>query len=306
MIDSGVDLSHPDFKDNLWTNPSEIPDNQLDDDMNGFIDDVHGYNFASGKGDPSFEKTPENSGWQYAHGTHVVGLLNFVANHQRSFVRIMPLNNMGRTAKMDQLDTAHAIRYAVDNGADVINLSLGSPNHAIHELNEALEYASRHHVVVLAAAGNEGRPIDEGYSAAGLAHEIPGLISIGNFRASDFKKSDTSNFGTNFVKLAAPGCDSQSVGFLTPAPDRGHSAFSGTSAATPISSAAAALAVGLVKSRGYRVDAGSIEHLLLDSAVHRPTLTAFFRGGRALNLQTLASLIELRFPPRSMAQIGKN
>lgn len=306
VIDSGVDLNHPDFRDNLWTNLNEIPANQIDDDSNGFIDDIHGYNFASGTGDPSFEKTRENSSWQYAHGTHVAGLLNFVANHQRSFVRIMPLNNMGRTAKMDQQDTAHAIRYAVDNGADVINLSLGSSNHAIPMLTNALEYASRHHVVVLAAAGNEGKSIDGGYSAAGLAVDIPGLISVGNFRATDFKKSDTSNFGTNFVKLAAPGCDSQSVGFLTPAPDQGHSAFSGTSAATPISSAAAALAVGLVKSRGYRIDAGSIEHLLLDSAIPRPSLNAYFRGGRALNLASLAALIESRFPARSIARIGKN
>jgi subtilisin family serine protease len=296
VIDSGLDLRHENLREHLWVNRLEIPANGIDDDGNGYIDDVNGYNFASRLPSPAYEKSVQNSSWQYAHGTKVAGLALAITG-AKSLVKIMPLNNMGRSISMDQADTARAIRYAVDNGADVINLSLGGQNSAATEYRKALRYAVSKGVVVLVAVGNEGMQITGDYSAAGVAPLLPGLISVGNFRAHDYAKSATSNYSSFFVKLAAPGTNSTSQGLLTTAPGGGFTAFSGTSAATPLVSGAAALAIGLIKSRGYHYAASEIEALLLDSALAIPHLAPFFREGKTLNLARLATLVDQRFPP---------
>ena len=117
----------------------------------------------------------------------------------------MSLNNLGPGSSMDQAVTANAIRYAVDNGADVINLSLGGNTGQITAYRDALRYAVSKGVVVLAAAGNESMQIDSMYSAAGLASSLKGLISVGNFQALNYNKDTTSNYSTAYVELGAPG-----------------------------------------------------------------------------------------------------
>ena len=319
VIDSGVDLTHRELKRHLWINHEEIPANGIDDDGNGYIDDVNGYNFASQTANPGFEKSSLNEGWQYAHGTKVAGLItkffhqvsdasSLVSSNpmddQGHFLKLMVLNNMGRTAVMDQSDTAQAIRYAVRNGASVINLSLGGTVSAGPEYRAALRYAVENSVLVIAASGNENMEIGSDYSVAGTAAEIPGVISVGNIRAADRVKSVTSNYGPEIVKLGAPGTFTQGEGLLTTAPGDKYEFFSGTSAATPVVSAAAALTVALIKSRGYSYSARDIESLLLDSADRIPALARFFQEGRVLNLGQLARLVNLRFPERSLQQVA--
>ncbi len=305
IIDSGVLVSHEDLKQNLWINKGEIPNNGKDDDRNGYVDDVYGYNFASRRASPLPERTQANGAWQWAHGTRVAGLAAATANNGRGgagvagHARIMALNNLGRDQYMDQADTANSIRYAVDNGADVINLSLGG-SAAGAALKSAIKYAISKNVVVLAAAGNESRQIGSGYSAAGLAPSTPGLISIGNFQSQNFLRSTSSNYSTTYVELGAPGTNTmRSLLYTTDAASNSsYTGFSGTSAAVPVASGGAALAVALVKSRGYAVKAPEIENLLLQSARKVSTLKNYFRDGNALNLLNLARLIDQKYPPR--------
>lgn len=304
VVDSGISMTHEDLRDHLWVNQDEVPNNGIDDDHNGYIDDVNGYNFASHTASPSFEKTSANSAWQYAHGTKVAGLAAAISGNGRGgtgvmgTAKIMALNNMGKGTSMAQSDTANAIRYAVDNGADVINLSLGGFQEAGTDYRNALEYALKRNVVVMAAAGNESSLISSNYSAAGLASSHLGLISIGNIKASDFSKSPTSNYSTTYVELGAPGTYTTQTGLYTTSPtsNSSYTYFSGTSAAVPVASGAAALAIGLIKSRGYKYTAAEIESLMLSSALEVRELQPYFQNGRALDLISLARTIDEKYP----------
>ncbi len=306
VIDSGITLNHEDIRDNLWVNAREVPGNKKDDDGNGYVDDVNGYNFASNIADPSPQVTSSNSAWQWAHGTRVAGLAAAVGGNGRGVTGVMPnarimaLNNMGRGATMSQTDTTNAIRYAVDNGANVINLSLGGPNPTNAAYLEAMKYAVANGVVVLAAAGNEASQISSNYSAAGRASGVQGLISIGNFQGANFNKATKSNYSPTFVELGAPGTFTSTTLLysVSPTSNSAYGYFSGTSAATPVAAGAAALAIGMIKSRGYPVSAPDIEAMMLESAKKAPTLKNYFKDGNALDLAALAKLVDARYPAR--------
>lgn len=308
VVDTGVRLDHEDLRQSVWVNSREIAGNGIDDDHNGYIDDVYGYNFASHIANPMPQKSAANGAWQWAHGTKVAGLAAATAGNGKGIIgvagfnaKIMALNNMGTSDAMSQADTANAIRYAADNGADVINMSLGGNNGVTRDYENAIRYAIAKGVVVLAAAGNESMQIGSSYSAAGLSPGIPGLISIGNFQAATLLKAPLSNYSTTYVKLGAPGTYSTYELLYTTSPETtsSYGYFSGTSAATPVASGAAALAIGLIKSRGYRYSPGDIEKLLLDSAKKLNSLKAYFRNGNALDLAALARLVDSRYPARS-------
>lgn len=304
IVDSGVDLNHEDLKGNLWRNPGEIAGNGKDDDGNGYVDDVYGYNFASRIPSPMYQKSSANGAWQYAHGTRVAGLAAAVSNNGKGgtgvmgTAKIMALNVMGTSSSMSQSSIANAIRYAADNGADVINLSLGSFNAAGTDYKSALQYAARKGVAILAAAGNESTKITSSYSAAGQATSIAGLLSIANLRASDMNKSTRSNYSSTYVELGAPGTTTQTTGLYSTAPGNSYGYFSGTSAAAPVASGAAGLAIGLIKSRGYSYTAGDIENLMVESGRTLSALTPYIKGGKALDLAALARLIDSRYPVR--------
>ena len=307
VIDSGVRLDHEDIRERLWVNKGEIPGNGRDDDENGYIDDVYGYNFASHRGDPSPQKTSANGAWQWAHGTRVSGLAAATSGNRIGVsgvapnARIMALNAMGTGSGFSQATQANAIRYAVDNGAKVVNLSIGGNSGQTADFKNAIRYAISKGVVVLAAAGNEGKPIGSTYSAAGLGPMYRGLITIGNFQAATFAKSPTSNYSTTYVKLGAPGTYNTKTLLVTTSPESrsSYSNFSGTSASVPVASGAAALAFGLIQSRGYATSPALIENLLLESARKVSGLKRYFKDGNALNLASLARLIDQRYPQRT-------
>lgn len=153
VIDSGIDYTHPDINDNLWFNQNEIPGNGLDDDNNGFIDDWRGWDFLDNDNDP--RDTDPVSG----HGTHVAGI---IAGENNAFgvtgvapdAKIMAIRSLG-VFRGEEDPITGGIRYAVDNGADVINLSLGSQGEN-PGISEAIRYANEKGVLVVMAAGNDG------------------------------------------------------------------------------------------------------------------------------------------------------
>ncbi len=195
FIDSGLDVDHPDIG-NIWLNKDEIPDNNVDDDDNGYTDDVHGWNFR----DSDNDLTDRNG-----HGTITAGIAGARTNNglgiagMNDNIVIMPLKVLDFDLMGDSSDISEAIFYAVDNGADVINISIGGEKMSRSE-KLAVEYAYSQDVLIVVAAGNEGLESEHFYPA-GL-NEVITVSSVG----PDLKRRNFSNWGAQ-VDIAAPGVD---------------------------------------------------------------------------------------------------
>jgi subtilisin family serine protease len=228
VIDSGIDASHPDLGGKIWVNRGEVAGNQRDDDGNGFVDDVSGWDFVSGDNLPT-----DTNG----HGTHVAGAI--AANGAMTGVApgatLMPVRVLDGNIHGSNGDIAAGIRYATNNGADIINLSLGGSESPT--VFAALEYALAHDVLVVAAAGN-GRAAAPTYPAAYSA-QLDNVLSVGAFRSSGDIANFTSAVGdSGAVQVDAPGANIRSTFVTAP-----YGYQSGTSMAAPHASGIAALAL---------------------------------------------------------------
>ncbi len=198
IIDTGVDPDHPDLAGRIWTNPAEIPDNGLDDDRNGYIDDVFGWDFCGNTGMPPFNGDNDPSD-QHGHGTHCAGIVAGVTDNAEgiaginSDVRIMALKF---APVMLSSFGAQAIVYAADNGADVISMSWGYP-WQVQLLDDVLAYARSKGVILCAAAGNDGSEFSN-YPAAS-----PGVITVGATSSLD-QVTTFSTYGEH-LEIFAPG-----------------------------------------------------------------------------------------------------
>jgi subtilisin family serine protease len=198
VTDTGIDYRHPDLDGNMWANPAEAA-NGVDDDGNGFVDDVHGIDLAYGDSDPA-----DDSG----HGSHVAGVIGAEGNNTIGTagvnwkIRLMALKFLDRRGDGNTADAAAAIDYAVDEGAKVINASWGGPAFS-HTLYAAVSRAADHGVLFVAAAGNDGVDSDTSpdYPAA---FDLPNVISVAASDPDD-RLLDFSNYGQRTVDLAAPG-----------------------------------------------------------------------------------------------------
>ncbi len=243
VIDSGVDITHEDLKANIYTNEGEIPDNDIDDDDNGFVDDVHGWDFKEDDNNPDDVTGSANPG----HGTHCAGIVGAVGNNGLGIsgmsqqVSIMPLRFVDESGRGDFMAAAKAIDYAVDNGAHIISASWGA---AIGEstakpIIEAIERAYEKGILFVAAAANDGKNNDKRSMMPANAN-VPNVISVAATTDSD-KKASWSNFGKANVSLAAPGEDIYST-----LPGNKYKNLSGTSMAAPLVSGLAALMLSSV------------------------------------------------------------
>ncbi|GBD54701.1 S8 family serine peptidase [Microcystis aeruginosa NIES-298] len=221
VLDTGVDRNHADLAGNIWTNAGEIANDGLDNDGNGYVDDVYGWNFANGN-----NNTLDGN----RHGTHVAGTIaavnnGFGATGVAYNSRIMPVKVLSDSGSGSYSGVAQGIRYAVDNGADVINMSLGGGS-TDSAVQSALQYASSRGVIVVMAAGNAGAA-QPGYPASnatswGLA---VGAVNSSNQMAS-FSNRAGSNSSMRYV--TAPG-----VQVYSTLPNGGYGFLSGTSMAAP-------------------------------------------------------------------------
>ncbi|HKX12259.1 MAG TPA: S8 family serine peptidase [bacterium] len=230
VIDTGVDHQHPDLAANMWVNSGEIPANGIDDDGNGFVDDIHGYDFANNDGDPMDD---------HQHGTHVAGILGAVGNNGVGVsgvvwtAKIMALKFLNENAGGSAGDAVLAMEYAMANGAVILNNSWGS-NSFNAALQNAILEADSQGVLFFAAAGNQGRDIDASpfYPAS---YDLPNIVSVASIDDGD-ELSSFSNFGALDVDLGAPGGE-----IFSTKPGNTYGYISGTSMATPYVAGVAAL-----------------------------------------------------------------
>jgi hypothetical protein len=200
IIDTGVDTEHEDLKDNIWSNPGEIPDNGIDDDHNGFVDDLHGWDFSGNKDTIVSQEDSDPSDY-YGHGTHCAGIVAGVRDNE---IGIAGITSPCRIMAIKMFPNAFfsvaakAIIYAADMGCDVINMSWGSP-FASKLIEEAIDYAISKGVFPVAAAGNSGG--ENYYYPASL----PQVFTVGASNSRD-EVTYFSTYGEH-IDVIAPGED---------------------------------------------------------------------------------------------------
>ena len=233
IIDTGVDYNHPNLVDSMWVNVDEIPNNNVDDDGNGYVDDVYGVstigNIWDANGDPMDEM---------GHGTHVAGIIGATADKMgmvgvASGVQLMAIK--AGSGFFNDSDIIEAIQYAVANGADIINMSFGGYSRsAAVEDALALAYSS---AILVAAAGNDG--IDTSIAPiypASYNYVIGVMASTETGAMAGFSNTDVARRNSVEYEVMAPG-----AGIFSTLPDNRYATWSGTSMATPYVAAMAAL-----------------------------------------------------------------
>lgn len=245
VIDTGVDYTHVDLRDSMWINAGEIPDNGIDDDNNGYVDDIYGYNFIANNGDPMDDM---------GHGTHVAGIIAMSPGNGGGVglaygTKIMAIKAGQANGNFASSDIAKAIDYAMINGADVINMSFGGSGKS-YLVEQVLKDAFGDTVLV-AAAGNDGKPTTDAQAYGYLPNETidiyPGGYSyVLGVMASNNDGSKASFSNWDFIigknceyEMAAPGVEVYST-----LPSNRYAYWSGTSMATPNVAAAAAILRG--------------------------------------------------------------
>jgi hypothetical protein len=252
VVDTGVNMNHTELAGSIWTNTREIAGNGIDDDRNGYVDDIHGWDFAANDNNPSD---------QNGHGTHVAGTIAADKNGIGSTgvapdALVMPVRVLGSDGSGTDVAVAAGIRYAAQNGADIINLSLGgSFSSAIYA---AIQFAQSLDVLVVAAAGNESAavPSNPARSSATLSN----VLSVGAYSSSNAIASFSNRAGSSgAVQVDAPGVSVYSTSYTG-----GYVAYSGTSMAAPHVAGLAALALSANRS----LTASQLRSVIVNGANH--------------------------------------
>lgn len=238
VVDTGIDYTHEDLKDVLWINEKEIPANGIDDDNNGYIDDVYGINTLVRD---SEGRATGNNKDTHSHGTHVAGTIGAKQNNGTgiagiaSNVKMMGIRAVPNNSDETDIDVAEAFIYAAKNGAKIINCSFGkSKNEGNNLIPETLKYIQdKYGVLVIAAAGNDSSDIDKRptYPAS---HKSENLLIVASTTITG-GLSYFSNYGKINVDVAAPGSDIYST-----TPGNNYALMSGTSMASPTTTGVAA------------------------------------------------------------------
>ncbi len=265
VLDTGVDYNHRDLRENIWQNIDEIPDNNIDDDGNGFVDDSRGWKFV----DRDSNDVRDN----HSHGTHVAGT---IAAERNEFgmtgvapdAQIMPVEVVGgrddRSLRRFDANVAKGIRYAVDNGADIISMSIGNypDDPSMRKTRSALRYARNAGVVAVMASGNErdSYRATEPIEPAFYARQNLG-IAVGAVNRNDRLAGWSTPAGTrDSTFVVAPG-----VNVYSTLPYQWYGHYSGTSMATPH----VAGVVALMLSANPRLSPDRVEQILIRTARDR-------------------------------------
>lgn len=288
VIDTGADIEHEDLDSNIWKNPGETgvdskgrdkAKNGLDDDGNGFVDDVHGWNFVSNNG-----QLTDNHG----HGTHIAGIIGAKAGNNKGISGIAPEISLmilkyydPKVAGTDNLkNTVASIRYAVKMGAHIINYSGGGTEFSQEE-NDAIVEAEKKGILFVAAAGNERSNSDK-FRYYPADYGLSNIISVTAIDPST-EVLASSNYGIETVDIAAPG---QNILSCLPGSTYGY--MTGTSQATAFVSGAAALV--MAKRESFK--AVDVKKYILSTGEAMASLSAKTRTSRQLNLYKALTILD--------------
>lgn len=281
VIDSGVDISNEEITAFTWENKYEIPDNERDDDNNGYIDDINGWNFVGDNNNVSEFKSSVN---EISHGTKIAGII--CANHNigkiygitdSSCIKIMPIKVLGEMygnngIGLGEVDNViDAIQYAEANGADICNISLNI-DREYYQLSEVIKNSN---MLFVASAGNrngQNRNIDK-YPSYPASYNYENVITVANVK-SNGRLNSKSNYGVKSVDIAAPGTDIYGI-------DAGgkYSFGSGTSYAVPIVAGTAAMLYACDEN----MTGGKCKAILWEAADSKRGLEHEVHGGKILN-----------------------
>ena len=307
VIDSGVDINHPDLSSIIWNNDNEIPNNGIDDDSNGFIDDVNGWDFTS-----EYDNSPQD---EHGHGTHVSGTIAAIRNNSVGIagvadnVKIMPLRFLDKDGNGVTSWAIAALEYAVANGAQISNNSWGGGGYE-PALYSAITAAQQQNHLFVAAAGNSGQnsDINPMYPAA---YDLSNIISVAAIN-SNGELAGFSNYGINSVDIAAPGVsilstmseDSPACSSSPPC----YASWQGTSMAAPHVAGVAALILGL----NNQLTPEDIISIILDNARSTALLNGrVYSGGEldggqaVLNSGSYGSITFNNYNPTEIIYIGQ-
>ncbi|MDC0253653.1 S8 family serine peptidase [Bacteriovoracales bacterium] len=276
VIDTGIDYRHPDLKDQIWVNEAELNGEKgVDDDENGYVDDIHGYDFANNDGDP----LDGNS-----HGTHCAGTIGATHNNNTGVAGVMadvtliPVKFLTDSGSGTTENAIRAIDYATKLNVDIMSNSWGGGGFS-EALKEAIANASKEGIVFTAAAGNSGSNNDSRPHYPSN-YKIKNVISVAA-STSDDSLASFSCYGRKTVHIAAPGKN-----ILSTTKSNGYKSLSGTSMATPHVSGA----IGLLLAQEGRISHEEMKERLMATSVPIPTLRGKVMAGSgrldAFNLLT--------------------
>lgn len=289
VIDTGIDINHEDLKSNLWKNPGETgldsqgrdkASNGIDDDGNGFVDDVYGWNFVSNN-----NKLDDNHG----HGTHIAGIIGAEAGNKKGISGISPEVSLmvlkyydPKVPNTDNLkNTVRSIQYAVKMGAHIINYSGGGTDFSQEE-HDAVQSAERKGILFVAAAGNERSNSDEHHYYP-ADYKLKNIISVTAIDPSTSVLS-SSNYGTETVDIAAPG---QNI--LSCLPNSTYGLMTGTSQATAFVTGAAVL---VMSHKNLFGDAQEVKKYILATGETSDSLISKTKTSRQLNLFKALTILD--------------
>ncbi|WPB80855.1 S8 family serine peptidase [Archangium violaceum] len=278
VIDSGIDYNHPDLAPNVWTNPGEIPGNGLDDDGNGYVDDVHGINAITGTGDPMDDGN---------HGTHVAGILGAAAGNEQGIagvnwnakiVACKFLDKAGNGTEANALKCMDYLLRLKQRAKNPVNIVATNNSWSCRSRtcnSELMRTAILKHqeagMLFVAAAGNVNANIDSAESWP-ARHGLPNMLVVAATDRMDARWS-LSSYGPHTVHLGAPGVD-----ILSTVPGNAYRSFNGTSMASPHVVGVAGLLAAQDPSRDWR----AIKNLLLAGSQPIRGLSGFTMTGRRL------------------------
>ncbi len=267
VIDTGIFATHPDLIDNIWLN-------------NG----SNGYDFVNNDNNPADD---------HGHGTHVAGIIGARGNNSVGVtgvmgtnVKLMGVKVLSASGSGGDAGIANGIRFAADQGAHVINMSLGGSGQST-AVRDAMVYALEKKVTIIVAAGNENSEITPTsfVMPAGYAKDYPGILAVASVDAVTGARSSFSNFSPTYVWIAAPGSNGIRSTYI--APDN-YRDLQGTSMASPVVAGAAALVVGAFRAHGVnQPEPAAVTRLLMDSSRPVAGLVSAVRNGATLDIERL-------------------
>lgn len=265
VLDTGLDTAHPDISSKVWSD-SDVAGNN--DDQNCYINDINGYNFVDSTG---------NIYDDHGHGTHVGGVI--AANVPEGVdIKVMPVKTFDNEGDGTMYNMLCGIYYAIDNGADIINISAGYAGDKSSVFQKTIQYGRENNVLFVVSAGNESIDLDDNkyWPASFSKDEILSntMITVTSIDAT-YNLSSDAGYGDTTVTVAAQG-----EGIFSPSKDGGYAHFTGTSISTPL----VALALGIEKTQNPNRDYNALRSDFLNGLNTISKLEDYVEKGRVLTI----------------------